>query len=102
MLNNLERQYNGDINAVTVSECAKIETLERKICRMLYKQYLLEAPEGTKFIGITDIMEGNHQPYFFVSKSDASEWSYEVQNQKYSPRTPWLQNPFSVGAYFEI
>lgn len=102
MLNSLELQYNGDINTVTDLECAEIETLERRICRILYKQYLLEAPEGTKFIAIADIMEEKHQPYFFDSKSKASEWSYDVQNQKYSPRTPWLLNPFSVGAYFEI
>lgn len=103
ILTYLKQKYNDDINAVTVSECTQIESLERKICRILYKQVPSTALTGVKFIGVlADLTGNNHQFLPFVSKEEASEWSFEIQKQMYSDITPWHQNPFSVGAYFDV
>lgn len=64
--------------AVPLDEIEAVEWLERRSCKLVCKELVAN---GSKYLCI---------------------YCGDTQKRKYSETTPWLDNPFCGGVYFEI
>ena len=106
-LRTLSEKYGatGKLKSVPLDDIESVEWLERRICKLVCKDVLASCsvPNESKYIGV--LLHQEQQPpcvYYFKTKEEASKWSCDTQKQKYSESTPWLDNPFCNGVYFEI
>ena len=103
-------EHSGQIKAVTLDEIEAVEWLERRICKLVCKELVTNGSIQSKYtyIGVVLGSALNHLPHelsheliLFETKEEASKWSCDTQKRKYSETTPWLDNPFCGGVYFE-
>jgi hypothetical protein len=96
----------GKLKSVSLDDIESVEWLERRICKLVCKDVLALSgsvvPNESKYIGVLLHQEQQAILYFFKTKEEASKWSCDIQKQKYSESTPWVDNPFCNGVYFEI
>mmetsp|Transcript_5047 Transcript_5047/g.7463 ORF Transcript_5047/g.7463 Transcript_5047/m.7463 type:complete len:216 (+) Transcript_5047:516-1163(+) len=103
-LRTLSEKYGaGKLKSVPLDEIESVEWLERRICKLVCKDVLASCsvPNESKYIGVL-LHQAQPCVFYFKTKEEASKWSCDTQIQKYSESTPWLDNPFCNGVYFEI